>query len=564
VFRFKNFLFNNISTQQWFVFFFDTIIGATAVLLATYFVSLAGLPTGQMAIGFQVLIVTLTYAIFFYFFRTAKLIPNNKDFKSALRTLDALSGSFIALMLLNLLLKMAGRPPLVTNLVLIISTLISVLLIGGYRFVAALFSRQSGHHGESLMTVALYGSKANISEIKNSLEKSTGQQYRITAVFLDRKAHAGSSVNGIEVFSFDQLVDIINKRTFDLLLFTDSHLDHEEKNRVVDICLDNNIGIKEVPEFKEWINGHLTVVQLKDISIEGLYGRNEYVEHSNHVLKLIASKRILITGAAGSIGSELARQVAAVKHVQLILCDQNESGLYQLEYELKTSHPKSGKPVVYIGNVRDETSMDNLFKRYQPQVVFHAAAYKHVPMMEAYPSEATRNNVYATRVLADLAMKYQVERFLFVSTDKAINPTNVMGASKRIAEMYLQSVSAGNDKKKPATKFIITRFGNVLGSNGSVIPRFKEQIAAGGPVTVTHPEIIRYFMTISEACALVLEAVTMGNGGEVFRFDMGDPVKIADLANKMIRLAGYQPGTDIKITYSGLRPGEKLFEGNAK
>jgi FlaA1/EpsC-like NDP-sugar epimerase len=342
---------------------------------------------------------------------------------------------------------------------------------------------------------------------------------------------------------------------------------------VVDFCLEHDIQVRNIPPVEQWIKGHLNLTQLKEINIEELLGRTPIKLRNQRVLDLVGSKRILITGAAGSIGSELARQAAAFNPAILLILDQNETGLYELEYELRNSYPQCNLSL-YIGDVRDETAMETMFKRFRPEVVFHAAAYKHVPMMEFHPSEAVRNNVLGTRIIADLSIEYEAERFVLISTDKAINPTNVMGASKRIAEIYVQSLgnrerkvvhlnsSGVNDlsERRHATKFITSRFGNVLGSNGSVLPRFRDQIAAGGPVTVTHPEIIRYFMTIPEACQLVLEAVTMGNGGEVFLFDMGTPVKIADLARKMIRLAGFVPGVDIEIRYSGLRPGEKLYE----
>jgi len=299
-----------------------------------------------------------------------------------------------------------------------------------------------------------------------------------------------------------------------------------------------------IPPMRDWIHGHLNLKQLREVKIEELLGRPPINLHNQHVIDHLRDKRILITGAAGSIGSELARQLAAVYPALLIICDQTESGLYQIEYEIQQQYKLGNALRVYLGDIKDEVSIDNLFNKYKPQVVFHAAAYKHVPMMENHPSEAIRNNVLGTKVLANTAELYGVEKFLFVSTDKAINPTNVMGASKRIAEIYCQSFY--NKETSPVTnngiiqmvgkpkrtKFITTRFGNVLGSNGSVIPRFKEQIANGGPVTVTHPDIIRYFMTIPEACSLVLEAMTMGNGGEIFLFDMGEPVKILDLAKK--------------------------------
>ncbi len=458
--RFKDSIVNNIPVHKWIVFVFDTIIAVAALALAGYLVKRLSINTGSLKTSYQLLLAAVTYAIFFYFFKTGNAIPKRADFKFVLRSLDAISGSFIALMLLNLFLKMTGKPPLISNIVLILSTVASIFMIGGYRFIAVLLLGQIADNGS---------------------DKPSG-----TAV--------------------------------------------------------------------------ATLLALN----------NDYQRHSNPVLQIIKAKRILITGAAGSIGSGLAHQITALNHTQLVLCDQSENGLYELEYALTSRYPAAAKPVIFIGDVRDQAVMENLFLKYKPQVIFHAAAYKHVPMMEAHPSEAIRNNVYGTKVMADLALKYNAERFLLVSTDKAINPTNVMGASKRIAEMYVQAVAGAqnggqvmddkNGKAIPQTKFITTRFGNVAGSNGSVIPRFKEQIAAGGPVTVTHPDITRYFMTLPEACALVLEAVAIGNGSEIYMFDMGEPVKISDLANKMIIQAGLKPEVDIKIKYIGLRPGEKLYE----
>ena len=326
------------------------------------------------------------------------------------------------------------------------------------------------------------------------------------------------------------------------------------RRRIVDFCLARNINVKVIPEVKNWIDGQLKNTLLKDLRIEDLLGRPGIKLASEHVSREFEGKRILVTGAAGSIGSEIVKQLLGINVELLIVCDNRETGLFELEYQLQQISGKKHRIVTSVSDVKHYSVMQRLFEAYKPQIVFHAAAYKHVPLMELHPCEAIKNNVHGTKVVADLSVMYGIEKFVLISTDKAINPTNVMGATKRVAEMY---VSGLNSIK---TKFIITRFGNVLGSNGSVIPRFHDQIDKGGPVTVTHPEIIRYFMTIPEACSLVLEAGTMGNGGEVFVFDMGEPVKITDLANKMIRLAGLVPGRDIQIEFTGLRPGEKLFE----
>ncbi|MES2396079.1 MAG: nucleoside-diphosphate sugar epimerase/dehydratase, partial [Bacteroidota bacterium] len=303
-----------------------------------------------------------------------------------------------------------------------------------------------------------------------------------------------------------------------------------------------------------WINGELSFKQIKKVQIEELLGRDPILLDKEDIQKQLTGKVILVTGAAGSIGSEIVRQLIPFRPKKIILVDQAESPLYDMELELYDKHKEQSYEVV-MGDIRNKERMDNVFRTFKPQIVFHAAAYKHVPMMENNPSESILTNVLGTKTLADLSVEHKVERFVMVSTDKAVNPTNVMGASKRIAEIYTQSLS-----KVSNTKFITTRFGNVLGSSGSVIPRFRQQIENGGPVTITHPDITRYFMTIPEACQLVLEAGAMGKGSEIFIFDMGQSIKIVDLAMKMIKLSGLVLDKDISITYTGLRPGEKLYE----
>jgi FlaA1/EpsC-like NDP-sugar epimerase len=416
--------------------------------------------------------------------------------------------------------------------------------------------------------------------LKHALEHSSGDQVNIVAFIEENPKLWKKTIENVKIYPTAQIEQIVKSKQVKSIFIADENRDINLKNNLIDFCLANNIVLKIIPALQNWIDGELNVRQLKDVRIEDLLNRPTIHLAKDHIQKYIQSKRVLITGAAGSIGREIARQIATIDPELLILCDQTETGLYELEYELEQISGVKKSYQIYVGDIRDKKNMQHLFATYHPEIVIHAAAYKHVPLMEKNASEAIKNNVLGTKILVDLAEKFAVDRFLFISTDKAINPTNVMGASKRIAELYIEATQKksnssngvnghyeyklngenGHSRKKHFTKFIITRFGNVLGSNGSVIPRFKQQIDKGGPLMVTHPDITRFFMTIPEACSLVLEAGTMGKGGEIFIFDMGKPVKIVDLAHKMIKLAGFIPGKDIRIEYSGLRPGEKLYE----
>lgn len=550
------------------VFLFDTLIGALSVVFANFLrfnfdVALIS----EHGVVDDLMLIIVTNSLFFYILKTYEGIIRFSGFAEAIRTTTALFASFLLLVFVNLIMLAIGKQVLVPTSILIINLLTGSFLMVAYRLLVKTWYKASISMG-SKVNVLIYGGEIHGSQLKTTIEQSNNQQYRVLGFIDDDPSYVGKTIDNIKIFSFEQARHSIQEWEIGFILFAKPELDTAVKNEIVDFCLEHDIQVRNVPPFDRWIKGQLNISQLKEIRIEELLGRPQISLPKQHVHNLMSKKRILITGAAGSIGSELARQIAGINPSVIILCDQNETGLYELEYELRNHYPACDHLALFIGDVRDESSMESLFKRFRPEVVFHAAAYKHVPMMEYHPSEAIRNNVLGTKIMADLSIEYEVERFLLVSTDKAINPTNVMGASKRIAEIYVQSlgnrgkkvVHMGDGGTNKATKFITTRFGNVLGSNGSVIPRFKEQIAEGGPVTITHPDIIRYFMTIPEACSLMLEAVTMGNGGEVFIFDMGEPVKIVDLARKMIKLAGFVPGKDIDIKFTGLRPGEKLYE----
>ena len=369
-------------------------------------------------------------------------------------------------------------------------------------------------------------------------------------------------LDGSKIFTANPelLEDLLINFNVDELIITVKNLSVERKNEIVDLCLKNQVRVRAVPPVEKWVKGELSLNQIKEINIEDLLGREAIKLDNLNVEKEIRGKRICITGAAGSIGSELVRQVTQYSPELIILIDQAESPLYELEQEIKRMDVRV--PIFpYLADITNRERIHFIFEEHHPEIVFHAAAYKHVPVMESNPSEAVMCNILGTKTLADLCVDFKVRKFVMISTDKAVNPTNVMGCSKRIAEIYVQSLNnhlilIG----KNSTLFVTTRFGNVLGSNGSVIPMFKKQIENGGPITVTHPEITRYFMTIPEACQLVLEAGSMGRGGEIFIFDMGKSVKIFDLARKMILLSGLEPGRDIDIVFTGLREGEKLYE----
>ena len=401
---------------------------------------------------------------------------------------------------------------------------------------------------------AVFGSKTFCSKVISMVDKEPGADLKVDALLTLNKEIIDSRIEGIRFYHLDKLEGLIKKKGLGSVIFSDRKTSLEQKNQITDICLKEGIKPVILPEIQELIHGGLTFSQFREVKVEDILDRKPVQFPKDPLMEEYQGKTILITGAAGSIGSEITRQLTEYKPKLLIVLDHAETPLFDLVQNLVRDKKFYSYEKV-IGSISDPSLMGKVFDKFTPDIVFHAAAYKHVPMMEKHPNEAVRVNVLGTKILADHSVRAGVNKFIMISTDKAVNPTNVMGASKRIAELYCRLMNAGT-----AASFIMTRFGNVLGSNGSVIPTFREQIRRGGPVTVTHTEMTRYFMSISEACQLVLQAGSMGGENEIFIFDMGQPVKIYDMARKMISLSGFKPDEEIKIVISGLRPGEKLKE----
>ncbi len=403
--------------------------------------------------------------------------------------------------------------------------------------------------------VVIYGAGSAGTIAYNALAQDPNHDYKVVAYIDDAPQKKDAALNGIHIMERKAVLNpaFIQKNNISVLLIAIPSIRLSYKQEITNEALDLGLNVKSVPHISKWINASFTVSQIQDIKIEDLLERESIKLDNVNIVRQVVDKVVMVTGAAGSIGSEICRQLTQYQPAKIIMVDQAESPMYDLQFELRNTEPYNkivDRMVFVIANIKDKPRMEQVFAEYHPQVIYHAAAYKHVPFMEENPYEALLVNVFGTQNIADLAMQYHTEKFVMISTDKAVNPTNVMGATKRMAEIYIQS-------RNSDTHFVTTRFGNVLGSNGSVIPLFKKQLAAGGPLTVTHRDIVRYFMTIPEACNLVLEAGAMGDGGDIFVFDMGAPVKIYDLAKKMIQLSGLK---NIEIKEIGLRPGEKLYE----
>lgn len=445
-----------------------------------------------------------------------------------------------------------------TPLFYIVNTMFIVASTGGFR-LAYRTVRKLGKMNYvkcDVSNVLLVGAGTAGHVVINEIKDNPQMKKRVVGILDDDKNKVGRKIHNIKILgTTDDVANIVDEKHVDEIIITMANITKEDKKRVIEKCQKTKCKLKTLPGIYEIIDGKVDIKKIRDVDIEDLLGREPIRTNLKEISNYVKDKVVLITGGGGSIGSELCRQIATFKPKHLVIVDNYENNAYAIQQELIRKYGNRLNLSTIIASIREDIRMEEIFKNYRPEVVFHAAAHKHVPLMEKSPSEAIKNNIFGTYNVVRLSDKYEVKRFVLISTDKAVNPTNIMGATKRAAEMIIQTF---NDKSK--TEYVAVRFGNVLGSNGSVIPLFKKQIAEGGPVTITHPEIIRYFMTIPEAVGLVIQAGAMAKGGEIFILDMGEPVKILDLANNLIQLSGFEPGEDIDIEFTGLRPGEKLYE----
>lgn len=553
-------MFPKKNMPRWVIIIIDLIISAISLLIA-YLIRFdikadSSLWENELSIvKYSIIVFFFVRFSVFYFMGIHKGIirhTSSSDFKRLFLATTLSSGLIFALGFVRN--NLVDEYYLFPISVVVIEYVFCFFLLAVSRFVAKLLYLESIKSSAEKKNVLIFGAGVSGLIAKRMIEKDLLLEAKVFGFLDDNKRISGNRIEGVEVFHTSQLESVLSKNGISQVIIAIQNPDPEKRNYVVETCINNGIEVKKVPSPESWINGSFSAKQISQINIEDLLGRKPIALNQDKLASALKDQVILITGAAGSIGSGIVRQVLQYNPKLVLLLDQAESSLYDLEFEL-TQGNHAGHFEVIVGDICNEERMELLFKTYQPSWVFHAAAYKHVPMMENNPMEAVRNNIGGTTVLVNLSKRFDVHKFVMISTDKAVNPTNVMGASKRIAEIYAQQANTSNQ-----TQFITTRFGNVLGSNGSVIPLFKKQIEQGGPITVTDERITRFFMTIPEACQLVLEAGIMGSGGEIYVFDMGKSVKIVDLAKKMIQLSGLELGKDIEIVFSGLRPGEKLYE----
>ena len=563
-------LFLNRPMPKWTVLFADLVLIAIACIITFTFGDPTAFPAGQNPLYFSIfskcVIVFIIYAVLSILLGTSKCIIRLSVIEDTFKLVLLVMTASVALTLVSVATYLAAG--------FFYFSVWNVFIIGVISFTLMLMLRLAIKYlylalagvSQNKKRVIVLGSAINSFFLASALKSEFEGRFNPVALLSLTTKNQDATVNGIPIVAFDPdtVKDVFSYYRCDTLLFLSTQIELM-RSGTADVFLQNNIHLLMLNQVEEFDLNSKTMPALskhvQDVRVEDLLGRKPIDTQNTNIRRIITNQIVMITGSAGSIGSEIVRQVMTMGAQEVVLVDQAETPMHELQLELEANF-KDIKIHLFIGDITNRERMEHAFEKYRPRYVFHAAAYKHVPMMERNPSEAVWTNVFGTKNIADLSVKYGVEKFVMISTDKAVNPTNVMGASKRIAEIYVQSLfyHLRNQSDRPSTQFITTRFGNVLGSNGSVIPLFRKQIAQGGPVTITHRNIIRYFMTIPEACSLVLEAGCMGHGGEIFIFDMGQPVKIWDLAVRMISLSGLRVGEDIEIVETGLRPGEKLYE----
>ena len=541
-----------------------TIAFGISVWVSSGFLGIVNVEEHRIALWAQYLLVMCIQIISFWAFHTYSGILRYSTFIDTIKVLLSNISTGVILFGMNLIMQASFHWHPVINTVIFIYVPTSFVFLFILRVGVKTLS-ETLERSQASPRVMIYGTKTAGLAIAKMLRSAGNIPYKPVGFIADKGESTNYDLAGLRVRALNErLFDWMGKHGVNYVIVSPIKMREITPSTDLQIFIDHNIRILTTPYFTQFDNVEAVdaarVGRIDAIKIEDLLERPQIEVNMENVRQILQNQVVLVSGAAGSIGSELVRQIQQYEPQVTILLEAAESPLHDLALELKEQYPNA-RFIPIIADVRNRGRIEQIFSEMRPDVVYHAAAYKHVPLMESYPNEAVQANVLGTKNMADMAVKYGVRRFVMISTDKAVNPTNIMGASKRIAEIYVQSLFRKLHKENPdCTKFITTRFGNVLGSNGSVIPYFRKQIAAGGPLTVTHPDIIRYFMTIPEACCLVMEASTLGNGGEIFVFDMGKPVKILDLARNMIRLAGYVPEKDIQIVFTGLRPGEKLYE----
>lgn len=548
--------FTKQNTPRWLIMAIDIIISLCSVILAYLLRFNFEIPANELAaLPYVTGYIVIIRAISFFIAKTYAGIIRYTSTADALRVFYVLTAGSMFFALTNIVTYyfILGYF-FIPFSIIIIDYIATTFAMTAFRLLVKIAYLELSHVSREKQNVLIIGAGESGIIAKRSLDRDTETKHNVIGFIDDNLKKVGKKLEGVNIYHSGKLNELLSENNISNVILAIQNLNPNRKKEFIETCLDHDTKIMNVPPVMKWINGELSFKQIKEIQIEDLLERDIITLDKKKIKEELIDKVILITGASGSIGSELVRQISNFSPKKIVLVDQAETPLFHMELEC-FEHSLSNIFEIVIADIRNSERMDAVFQKYQPDVVYHAAAYKHVPMMENNPSESVLTNIKGTKIIADLSLKYKVKKFIQISTDKAVNPTNVMGASKRIAEIYVQTLN-----RREETKFITTRFGNVLGSNGSAIPLFRKQIEKGGPVTITHPEVTRFFMTIPEACQLVLEAGTMGKGGEIFIFDMGKSVKMLDIAKKMIQLSGLTLGRDIQIAYTGLRPGEKLYE----